>query len=216
MWKSGAPGAGKVCEVEKTVRFCRNAACLTSHPPADTVLNLEKGRLKFLYPNPMPNRTEPMKTPVPILVVDDNPRNLAVIDSVLESPEYQLVLVQTAQDALQALLCMEFAAVLLDVKMPVVSGYELARLIKGRKLSRHLPIIFISAHRTDVSDARVGYTAGGADYVCKPFDPYVLRAKVEVFAELYREHAELTLEANTLRVENARLQQVLTTQIRTH
>ena len=157
-----------------------------------------------------------MKTPVPILVVDDNPKNLAVIDSVLESPEYQLILVQTAQDALQALLCMEFAAVLLDVKMPVVSGYELARLIKGRKLSRHLPIIFISAHRTDVSDVRVGYTVGGADYVCKPFDPFVLRAKVKVFAELYRQHADLTTEANTLRIENTRLQQVLTTQIRTN
>ena len=157
-----------------------------------------------------------MKTPVPILVVDDNPKNLAVIDSVLESPEYQLILVQTAQDALQALLCMEFAAVLLDVKMPVVSGYALARLIKGRKLSRHLPIIFISAHRTDVSDERVGYTVGGADYVCKPFDPFVVRAKVEVFAELYRQRADLATEANTLRVENARLRQVLTTQIRTN
>ena len=164
----------------------------------------------------MPNRTEPMKTPVPILVVDDNPKNLAVIDAVLESPDYQLGLVQSAQDALQALLCMEFAAVLLDVKMPEMSGYVLARLIKGRKLNRHLPIIFISGHHTDASDVRVGYAAGGADYVCKPFDPYVLRAKVEVFAELYREHAELTTEAATLRVENTRLQHVLTTQTRTN
>ena len=155
-----------------------------------------------------------MKTPVPILVVDDNPKNLTVIDSVLDSPEYQLVLVQSAQDALQALLRMEFAAVLLDVKMPGMSGYALARLIKGRKLNRHLPIIFISGHHTDASDLQVGYAAGGVDYVCKPFDPFVVRAKVEVFAELYRQRAALTTEANTLRVENARLQQVLTTQIR--
>ncbi len=157
-----------------------------------------------------------MKTPVPILVVDDNPKNLAVIDSVLDSPEYQLVMVQSAQDALQALLRMEFAAVLLDVKMPEMSGYVLARLIKGRKLNRHLPIIFISAHHTDASDVRVGYAAGGADYVCKPFDPFVVQAKVEVFAELYRQRADLTTEANTLRVENVRLQQVLTTQMRTN
>ena len=155
-----------------------------------------------------------MKTPVPILVVDDNPKNLTVIDSVLDSPEYQLVMVQSAQDALQALLRMEFAAILLDVKMPVMSGYALARLIKGRKLNRHLPIIFISGHHTDASDVQVGYAAGGVDYVCKPFDPFVVRAKVEVFAELYRQRAALTTEANTLRVENARLQQVLTTQIR--
>ena len=164
----------------------------------------------------MPNWTEPKKTPVPILVVDDNPKNLAVIDSVLESPEYQLILVQSAQDALKALLCMEFAAVLLDVKMPVMSGYTLARLIKGRKLNRHLPIIFISGHHTDASDVQVGYAAGGADYVCKPFDPFVLRAKVEVFAALYRQQTDLTTEANALRVENARLQQVVATQIRTH
>ena len=157
-----------------------------------------------------------MKTPVPILVVDDRPKNLAVIDSVLDSPEYQLVLVQTSQDALTALLRMDFAAVLLDVKMPDMTGYELARLIKGSKLSRHLPIIFVSAHYTDKSDFKVGYAAGGVDYVCKPFDPFVLRAKVEVFAEFYRQRADLTTEANTLRVENARLQQVLTTQMRTN
>ena len=155
-----------------------------------------------------------MKTPVPILVVDDNPKNLTVIDSVLDSPEYQLVMVQSAQDALQALLRMEFAAILLDVKMPVMSGYALARLIKGRSVNRCLPIIFISGHHTDASDVQVGYAAGGADYVCKPFDPFVVRAKVKVFAELYRQRAALTTEANTLRVENARLQQVLTTQIR--
>ena len=59
-------------------------------------------------------------------------------------------------------------------------------------------------------------SAGGVDYVCKPFDPFVLRAKVEVFAEFYRQRTSLTAEATTLRSENARLQQVLTTQIRTN
>ena len=117
---------------------------------------------------------------------------------------------------MQALLRIEFAAVLLDAKMPVMSGYALARLIKDRKLNRHLPIIFSSGHHTDASDVRVGYAAGGADYVFKPFDPFVVRAKVEVFAEIYRQRADLTTEANTLRVENARLQQVLTTQLRTN
>ena len=157
-----------------------------------------------------------MKTRVPILVVDDNPKNLAVIDAVLGSPEYLLILVQSAQEALQALLRMEFAAVLLDVKMPVLSGYGLARLIKGRKLNRHLPIIFISGHHTDASDVQAGYAAGGVDYVCKPFDPFVVRAKVKVFAQFYRQHVDLTTEANTLRSENTRLQQVLATEIRTN
>ena len=85
-----------------------------------------------------------------------------------------------------ALLQTEFAAVLLDVKMPDMTGYELARLILGRKLNRHLPIIFVSSHRTDGTDVMLGYEAGAVDYITKPFDPPVLRSKVGVFAQLYR------------------------------
>ena len=119
-----------------------------------------------------------MNTPVPLLIVDDQARNLAVLESVLNSPDYQLVMVQSAQDALLALLNTDFAAVLLDVKMPEMNGYQLARLIHGRKANRSLPIIFVSGHRTDATDAHLGYEAGGVDYVNKPFDPAILRAKV--------------------------------------
>ena len=147
--------------------------------------------------------------PVPILIVDDRPKNLAVIESVLDMADYQLVLVQTAQDALTALLTTDFAAVLLDVKMPCMTGYELARLILGRKANRTLPIIFVSGHRTEPVDVRHGYEAGGVDYVCKPFDPVVLRAKVAVFAELFRQRTALAAEAAFLRNENFRLQQAL-------
>ena len=146
---------------------------------------------------------------VPILIVDDRPKNLAVIESVLDLADYQLVLVQTAQDALTALLTTDFAAVLLDVKMPCMTGYELARLIHSRKANRSLPIIFVSGHRTEASDVRHGYEAGGVDYVCKPFDPVVLRAKVAVFAQLYRQRTALVAEASSLRVENTRLLQAL-------
>ena len=151
---------------------------------------------------------------IPILIVDDRPKNLAVIESVLDLADYQLVLVQTAQDALTALLTTDFAAVLLDVKMPCMTGYELARLILGRKANRSLPIIFVSGHCTEVRDVRDGYEAGGVDYVCKPFDPVVLRAKVAVFAELYRQRTALAAEAAALRVENTRLQQALAKQDR--
>ena len=89
-----------------------------------------------------------MKTPVPLLIVDDQARNLAVLESILGSPAYQLVMVQSSQDALLALLSTDFAAVLLDVKMPDMNGYQLARLIHGRKANRSLPIIFVSGHRT--------------------------------------------------------------------
>ena len=151
---------------------------------------------------------------IPLLIVDDRPKNLAVIESVLDSTDYQLVLVQTAQDALTALLTTDFAAVLLDVKMPCMTGYELARLILGRKANRSLPIIFVSGHCTEVRDVRDGYEAGGVDYVCKPFDPVVLRAKVAVFAELYRQRTSLAAEAAALRVENTRLQLALAKQDR--
>jgi DNA-binding response OmpR family regulator len=152
---------------------------------------------------------EPIR--VPILIVDDRPANLAAIEAALTAPDHQLVMVQSAQEALLALLQTEFAAVLLDVKMPDMTGYELARLILGRKLNRHLPIIFISSHRTDGTDVMLGYEAGAVDYITKPFDPTVLRFKVGVFVELYRQRAALASEAAELRGQNAKLQQIVET-----
>jgi DNA-binding response OmpR family regulator len=146
---------------------------------------------------------------VPLLIVDDRAANLAALEAVLDMPDYQLVMVQSAQEALLALLQTEFAAVLLDVKMPDMTGYELARLILGRKLNRHLPIIFVSSHRTDGTDMMLGYEAGAVDYIAKPFDPTVLRSKVAVFAELYRQRHALAAEAAELRGQNERLQRIL-------
>ena len=149
-----------------------------------------------------------MNSSIPILIVDDRASNLAVLESVLSAPDYRLVLVQNAQDALLAILHTDFAAALLDVKMPEMNGYQLARLILERKANRSLPIIFISGHRTDGTDVHLGYEAGGVDYVCKPFDPVIVRKKVEVFADLYRQRIALAEVAETLRGENARLRQI--------
>jgi len=169
-------------------------------------------KTKSSFPNTPLENTIPRLIPIPILIVDDRPANLVAIESVLTVPEYQLVMVQSAQEALLALLSTEFAAVLLDVKMPDISGYSLARLIKGRKLSHHLPIMFLSAHHKDGTDMMLGYESGAVDYLVKPFDPTVLRAKVAVFAELYRQRTALSAEASTLRGENVRLQHILATQ----
>ena len=136
-----------------------------------------------------------MKNSIPILIVDDLPANLAVLEAVLDSPDYHLVMVQTCQEALLALLNGDFAAVLLDVKLPDMSGFELCTMIKNRKRSRNLPVIFLSSHHTDASDRQFGYYVGGVDYIAKPFDPVVLRAKVKVFADLYRQRTELLVEA---------------------
>lgn len=157
-------------------------------------------------PNTKPNTKA---QPVPILVVDDRVHDLSVIQAVLDAPDHQLVLMQSANEALAALMAAEFAAILLDVKMPDMRGYQLAKLIHGRKTSQALPIIFMSAHRTDATDAMLGYEAGGMDYLLKPVDPATLRAKVAVFAKLFRQRAKLQAEAVANQVENIRLQALL-------
>ena len=140
-----------------------------------------------------------MSIAVPFLIVDDHPGNLMVVESILEPDQYALVMVQSAQDALLAMLQTDFAAVLLDVKIPEMDGYELAALIRGRKRNLHLPIIFLSAHLTDPVDARRGYEVGAVDYICKPVNSKVLRAKMAVFAELYRQRQELKEQIADLR-----------------
>ena len=122
-----------------------------------------------------------MSNAVPFLIVDDRPANLMVVESILEPDQYALVMVQSAE---KALLQTDFAAVLLDVKMPEMDDYELAALNRGRKRNHHLPIIFVSAHLTDPADARRGYEVGAVDFICKPINSKALRAKVAVFAEL--------------------------------
>ena len=119
-----------------------------------------------------------------------------IVESILEPDQYALVMVQSAE---KALLQTDFAAVLLDVKMPEMDDYELAALNRGRKRNHHLPIIFVSAHLTDPADARRGYEVSAVDYICKPVNSKVLRAKVAVFAELYRERQELVEQVAGLR-----------------
>ena len=132
-----------------------------------------------------------MPTPVSILLVDDQPRNLDALEAILESPVYRLMRAESAEAALLLLLKEEFAAIVLDVKMPGMSGPELAQLIKQREKTRHVPILFLTAHAQDEAEVLLAYGAGGADYLQKPFNPQVLRSKVAVFAELYRKTREL-------------------------
>jgi PAS domain S-box-containing protein len=118
--------------------------------------------------------------------VDDESRNLDVLESILQSSEYQLVRAQTADEALMALLQRDFAAIVLDIRMPGMSGLELAQMIKQRKRSQHIPILFLTAYFQGDEDALQGYGAGAVDYLTKPIDPRILRSKVGVFVELFR------------------------------
>ena len=122
-----------------------------------------------------------------ILVVDDKPANLLVMESLLEGIEAQLITATSGQQALGLLLEHEFALVLLDVQMPEMDGFETATLMRGRKQSRHLPIIFVTAISKEDEHIFRGYETGAVDYLFKPVNPHILRSKVEIFLELDRQ-----------------------------
>jgi signal transduction histidine kinase/DNA-binding response OmpR family regulator len=127
-----------------------------------------------------------MSKPVSILLVDDEAKNLVALESILDSPEYELVMAQTANDALLALMEREYAAIVLDVQMPEIDGIELARLIKQRKKTQHIPILFLTAYYQADEHIVQGYGAGAVDYLTKPVNPAVLRSKIGVFLDLFQ------------------------------
>ncbi len=128
---------------------------------------------------------------VPVLLVDDQPGNLLAFEAVLDRPEYELVSVTTGQDALAQLERREFAVTLLDLQMPTMDGIETADRMRDRgiALGRFTPIIFVTAIDTDRDRILRAYAAGAVDFIQKPLEPAILRAKVGVFAALYRARA---------------------------
>ena len=121
-----------------------------------------------------------------VLLVDDRPENLLAVEAVLEPLGVDLVSVRSGEDALRRLLVDEFAVIVLDVQMPVLDGFETARLIKGRERTRHIPIIFLTAISGGLEHHLKGYATGAIDYVYKPFEPEILRAKVAVLVDLWQ------------------------------
>ena len=134
-----------------------------------------------------------------ILLVDDRGENLVALEAILSSLNEVLVPVRSGEEALKALLVDEFAVILLDVVMPGMDGFETAAHIKRRPKTRDVPIIFLTAASAEPDHAFRGYAAGAVDYISKPFDPWVLRAKVSVFVELYTKNRQLREQAELLR-----------------
>jgi PAS domain S-box-containing protein len=131
--------------------------------------------------------------PINILLVDDRPENLLVLRAVLSSPSYHLVEASSGLEALEQLKNQDFAVILLDVQMPGMDGFETARRLRAMPRSQATPIIFVTAiHRTE-THARLGYELGAVDYLFKPFDTDILKAKVAVFADLFRKSQQLHL-----------------------
>jgi CheY-like chemotaxis protein len=133
-----------------------------------------------------------------ILLVDDRIENLIALDAILSPLDQVLVPVQSGEQALEALRTDEFAVVLLDIVMPRMSGFETAAQIKRDARTRDVPIIFLTAAVARPEQPFLGYAAGGVDFLAKPFDPGVLRAKVSVFVDLYLKASQLRDQAELL------------------
>ncbi|WUI03804.1 response regulator [Spirillospora sp. NBC_00431] len=145
-----------------------------------------------------------------ILLVDDREENLIALEAILSSLDQDLVRARSGEEALKALLTDEYAVILLDVVMPGMDGFETARDIKRRKKTRDLPIIFLTAVNSDPDYAFRGYAAGAVDFISKPFDPWVLRAKVSVFVELHTKNKQLRDQTALLREQAALLREQAT------
>ena len=139
--------------------------------------------------------------PINILVVDDEPKNLTVLETLLDAPGYRLVRAESADEALLALVAEEFALLILDVRMPGMTGFELAQIIKSRKKTARVPIIFLTAYYNEDQHVLEGYGSGAVDYLHKPVNAAVLRSKVAVFAELHRKSREVEVSNRALLAE---------------
>ncbi|WP_016910049.1 response regulator [Streptomyces xiaopingdaonensis] len=136
-----------------------------------------------------------------ILLVDDRPENLLALEAILSALDQTLVRASSGEEALKALLTDDFAVILLDVQMPGMDGFETAAHIKRRERTRDIPIIFLTAINHGPHHTFRGYAAGAVDYISKPFDPWVLRAKVSVFVDLYMKNVQLREQASLLRMQ---------------
>ncbi|MGH7619326.1 MAG: response regulator, partial [Gemmatimonadaceae bacterium] len=139
-----------------------------------------------------------VEEPVDILLVDDRPENLLALEAILEPLGQRLVRAASGESALRCLLERDFAVILLDVQMPAMNGFETARLIKARERTRFIPIIFLTAISKDEEFVFEGYSVGAVDYIFKPFQPAVLRSKVQVFVELYRQQRRIAEQEQQL------------------
>jgi PAS domain S-box-containing protein len=145
--------------------------------------------------------------PAKLLLVDDHPANLTALEAVFAPLDCELVFASSGEEALKALLRDDFAAILLDVQMPGLDGFQTATMIRSRKRSRDIPIIFLTAVSKEREFIFRGYETGAVDYLVKPFHPDILRAKVAVFVELHQRREQVRIQGEEIaRRERAALE----------
>lgn len=147
----------------------------------------------------------PPEKPVNILLVDDRPENLLSLEAILEGVGGNLVKAPSSQEALKFLLRNEAAVILLDAQMPDMDGFETAALIREREKLQDTPIIFVTAIYKSSSHVLKGYSVGAVDYICKPFEPDILRPKVQAFITMFWQKQAVKEEAERLRQTNHEL-----------
>lgn len=171
---------------------------VTSHPEPPVTLSNDGNSDSPV----MPQKHEDPR--VNILMVDDTPENLIALEAVLSELKQNIVKARSGEEALRCLLKQDFAVILLDVNMPGMNGFETAALIRQRKNSEHIPIIFVSAISTSDTHMFKGYSLGAVDYIFTPVLPDVLKSKVSVFVELLKKTEEAKRQAEQLRLMEER------------
>nr|WP_222125477.1 EAL domain-containing protein [Paenibacillus bovis] len=149
-----------------------------------------------------------MDDKVNILLVDDRPENLIALEAIIEREDYQLMKATSGEEALKYLLKYDFAAILLDVQMPGMDGFRTAKIIKAREKTKHIPILFITANNMDSEHIFMGYSVGAIDYILKPIDPLILKAKVDGFVEIYMMKKQLIQQAQDLTRKTEKLEEI--------
>lgn len=159
--------------------------------------------MEYIFENNMP----PIKSDIKLLVVDDREDNLFSIETILEKDGYKIKTANSGRAALRTLLKEDdFTLILMDVQMPDLNGFETATLIYERDKLKHIPIIFITANDHGEDSVFKGYQMGGVDYIYKPINPELLRAKVAVFAELFRKNHMLRSQEQKVAAANRLLE----------
>lgn len=141
-----------------------------------------------------------------ILIVDDRWENLQALEAVLKSPEYHLIFANSGAEALKCLLKDDFAVILLDVQMPGMDGFETAKLIRARKKNEDTPIIFITAIYNSNENIAQGYSLGAIDYLFKPFNPEMLKSKIEAFVKIHYHKRQIKLQNELLKMHALELE----------
>ena len=152
----------------------------------------------------LPEPLDPAATTRPerasILLVDDTPANLVALRAILDDPDFDLVDARTGEEALERIRGLEFAVILLDVRMPGLSGFDTAKLVRADDRSRHTPIIFLTAADIDRAQVEAGYALGAVDFFVKPLSPVIVRAKVRGLVALFQQKERARREAEQLRL----------------